>query len=152
MSDEIESSNDAPERAFRAQHEFLGNKLEPFSHLRRTAAENLGLQLFKMSPDSVYETLGPDGEPVQMYTGVIRDVGIVLWVCSQPDSVVMRARRKPAEYETQIDKWADEKGATIGGASFVEAMSVFGEIIQAVMSTNPIPNIKEKGGDTSPLV
>lgn len=139
------------EAAFRdGTLEYRGKMLEPFSHLRQTAAMNLGLRFWMLSADDLREIRNPnpkEGEPesVTVYDGMIHDTAIVLWLCHQPDSVCQRARRIPREYEDKIDKWADENGITVGSDTLAEATGIF---MLLVNSTNASKGVPSKDGKT----
>jgi len=157
----------SPEKAFRDSDEieFQGRKLEPFSFVRQTAAIELGLRYWRLTPDDLYTlktaasekveplqtkegiqvgaaTIPVEAQEVQMYDGFVMDIAIVLWLCSQPDSECRRARRKPREYEAKIDHFADQNGIYVGGIHFTEASETFAAIVQAINGSNGHPDIE----------
>jgi hypothetical protein len=157
MSDEQpdhESIQTAPEpvqslqeQAFRAEYEYRGKMLEPWSHVRKTAAEMLGLRYgFKTTADNLYEVDNPSkpGEKVTLYDGMLHDCAIVLWLCSQPDSTCRKARRQPALFESAIDKWADENGIDILSPTIGEASEIFMGLITGENNAKGVP-AKQKG-------
>lgn len=146
-SDHEQPIEDNPQiLAFRQELEYRGKALEPFSHLRQTAAMNLGLRYWALSPDDLREIRNPSATPgtdepdtVTVYDGLIHDTAIVLWLCNQPDSVCQRARRVPREFENKIDKWADENGITVGSDSLAEATSVFLQLVNSAAAAKGVP-------------
>lgn len=173
---------DPPEEAFRHQPEFAG-AVHPYSFVRETAAEALGLRYGSLTEEDVHRHPNPDferrngarkelagivgagkklskkaesraeelrkviadfaDEPEEVLTwdGMKRDAVIVLWLCSQPDSVCQRARRKPREYEGVIDTWADEHSLSGNGDAMQKAIVEFSRIIKARNEGRGVPDI-----------
>lgn len=178
---------DEQEAAFRSELEFLGADLEPWSWLRRTAADVLGLRYGNLSEEEIRRTPNPDfqrrqklqsawesmatpghkrskkehakmmameaeiktlaDEPEEIVTwaGMMQDIAIVLWLRSQPDSVCHRARRKPREYEGEIDAWAEKNGIGTNAENTKRAVQVFSETLNAANASVGEPII-EGGG------
>lgn len=151
-----ELNETAQETAFRSgELSYRGKTLEPFSHLRQTAAMNLGLRYWMLSQDDLREISNPhpkEGEPdtVTVYDGMIHDAAIVLWLCHQPDSVCQRARRVPRGYEDKIDKWADENGITVGSDTLAEATGLFMELVNASNASKGVPGESKGRPDSEP--
>jgi len=147
-----------PEESFRTEPTFLGKPLQPFSFLRQTAAQELGLKYGRITEQDLFWIDNPntdraadEPERIQMYNGLLRDAAIVMWVCTQPDREVMRARRKPDDYEARIDAFAEEQGITMGGKSFEDATTAFFSIMAAIAGAQGKPEVKnEEGGDSTP--
>lgn len=96
------------------------------------------------------EELADEPESITLYDGLVMDAAIVLWLCSQPDSVCQRARRKPREFETQIDKWADENGIVINSPHLAEATALFGEIMQGTADSRGEPDLDKSAKESDP--
>lgn len=94
--------------------------------------------------------LADEPEHITLYDGLVMDAAIVLWLCSQPDSVCQRARRKPREFETQVDKWADENGITINSPYLGEATALFGEIMQGTGDSKGEPDLDSSTKESDP--
>jgi len=146
-----------PEESFRTEPTFLGKPLQPFSFLRQTAAQELGLKFYRLNDADLFWMERPrdDGsgemDRIQMYNGIIRDAAIVMWVCTQPDREVMRARRKPDEYESKIDAFGDLHDIKVGGAGFEDATTALLSIMAATIDSQGKPEVKnEEGGDSTP--
>ena len=172
---------DPAEEAFRHEPEFTG-AVHPYSFVRETAAEALGLRYGSLTEDDVHRHPNPDfermkaakreiakivtgkapskkvlarrdelralieklkDEPEEVLTwdGMKRDAVIVLWLCSHPDSICQRARRKPREYEGVIDTWADERGLSGNGEAMQKAIVEFSRIIKARNEGRGVPDI-----------
>jgi len=124
---EDNDDNDAPERSFRNSHEyhFMGRKLEPFSFLRQTAL--LGMM----------DHIG---------TTSLAEVAVALWLMHQPDSVVHRARRKPAEFVDQVDQFAEEQGIVFNGVGLAAATEVYQSLTSDVRDSSAAPDLPKNGG------
>ena len=157
-----EAPEDEQTNAFRSSEEYLldGSPLPfPFSYLRHTAALELGIKYFRLGPEDIFSITNPnptwerDNEPakVDSYNGLLRDVGIALWLCHQTDSIVRRARRKPLDYEEVIDNWAVEKGLDITGANRSAGTGLFMQMVNDINASRGIPRAQsnEKGGEAA---
>lgn len=91
----------------------------------------------------IIEGLADEPEELNSYDGVLYDAILVLWLCSQPDSVCMRARRKPREYEREIDRWAENIGLSIGAPQTEAALQLFSDIVTELQASKGEPKLKE---------
>lgn len=161
--EQVQPGPDTPETAYRDSDafEFLGRPLHPFTFVRHTAAIALGLRYWRLSPSDLYtvkvpkppeegETPDPASPPelvdTPMYDDIFTDIAVVLWLCHQPDSICRRARRKPADYEAEIDAWAEKMRIGFGGANQEEASLLFARIVGAVSASKGVPDVGDKNG------
>lgn len=79
---------------------------------------------------------------VMTWKGRKRDTAIVLWVCSQPDSVCQKARAHPEDYESAVDKWADESGLRRPGPLQDKAILEFSRIMASRNQAKGAPDIE----------
>lgn len=127
-----------PEQAFRAEYEFNGTTLKPFSFVRETAAHALGWKMHLPEQDA-------DEKDVTQFTRMLWDATLIVWLCSQPDSVAQRARRLPREYEGKVDDWADKHGVTMNSDAGAEVMRLYAEILSDYFSSQSEPKHEEGG-------
>jgi hypothetical protein len=136
----------------KAGHELFDEELKPFSPSRKVAAQTMGM-LYPLIGDSGAEQL----EKMGTYPGMIKDIAIVLWLCTLEDSVDRRssdwtpskALRKPDEaLEVAID-WAAEKSIIdLSSEPAQKAMMVFMSVVTADLETQF--QIKVEGQGQSP--
>ncbi len=131
MNDQSEGEPISPIAAVKAGFEFRGQPLRPYSPSRKVAAQTMGM---------IYPFVGRDGqaqmEATGMYPGAIKDVLIVLWLCSLPDAPEVAkdawspslALRRPVLAMDEAMEWA---GALIdvGSAEWAEAFELFLKIV-----------------------
>lgn len=120
-----------PNNAFRRAddgYKFLGKKLQPFSFLRQSALISLSLEM-----------------------GVTRSVEIAaaMWLMSNPDAVVKKARRNPIEFMDQVDAYAEKNGlGAVAGNNYAAAQEVFDRICEDVkLLTGTPPNADDEHED-----
>lgn len=184
MPDDIDATNEN-DRAF--QEDRGPDTVYPYSFLRETAAEALGLRYGSLTEDDVHRHPNPDydrrkklertlaglskkltkaegadmlraeikklaNEPPETITwdGMKRDAVIVLWLCSHPDSVCQKARRRPRDFEADIDKWADERRLIGNGPEMQKAIAEFSRIMAARNEGRGVPDIGDAKEDSSP--
>lgn len=96
--------------------------------------------------------LADEPEEVTVYDGLAMDAAIVIWLCCQTESAVRRARRKPREYEADIDRWAEKQGITIQSPKLKEATQAFAEIMAQISESKgePKPGEDHKPGTPAP--
>lgn len=98
---------------------FRGKKLEPFSFLRQSALIALSLEM-----------------------GATRaaELAAGLWLMSNPDAIVKKARQQPSAYVDQVDKFADDHGlGAVAGKNFEEARKLFDQICADVEANTGKP-------------
>lgn len=156
MITDLEDDTTPADRAFRdsADYEFRGQKLEPWSFLRKTAAMALGLKYYRLTKDDVFTIPHPLGDDrpadapaeIEMYDGLIFDVAVVLWICHQSDTTCRRARRSRSEFEAEIDAWAEKSG--IAGEHLAEATGLFMRILSDETASTPLPDSGASAGSS----
>ncbi len=116
MSEKDEAyAPDEAEAAFRRADDgytFLGKKLEPFSFLRQTALIALSLKM-----------------------GLTRSVeaATALWLMTQPDQIVRKARQNPDDFVEEIDAYGEKNGlGGIAGPNFQAAILAFEAVVEDV--------------------
>ena len=100
--------------------------------------------------ESAIADLADQPESIEVYSDMAYDAAIVLWLCSQPDRKCQKVRRKPRDFETEIDRWAEKNGIFEGSFAQLsgEALTVFFEIVNDINTSEGTPDIK--GQNTSP--
>jgi hypothetical protein len=112
----------AVEQAFEqsANHALGELKLQPYTPSRIVAADAMGLK-YPNIPKG-FEQYSQTGT----YTGILRDIIVVLGVCRMEDEAVDKAQLDPDEAYKRAEKWAHGKGITnMASAAFQEAKSLF---------------------------
>ncbi len=126
--------------AAKAGHELFGEELQPFSPSRKVAAQTMGM-LYPMIGEAGAEQLEKTGT----YPGMVKDMAIVLWLCTLPDVVdrksqdwtPSKALRKPDEALNESMEWATGKGIVdLSQKPSQEAMVAFMAMVSADIETN----------------
>jgi hypothetical protein len=138
--------------------ELFGEPLRAYSASRKVAAQTMGL-LYPYVGDAGAERMQRTG----VYPGALKDVIIVLWLCSIQDASEQsrdqvragewnpsKALQKPEAAVDVAVEWASEKGlADIDSKEWTEAFAAFISIVQPVadsefnVTTNPAPGDSE---------
>jgi hypothetical protein len=126
-------------------YEFAGQKLEPFSRSRQTAAEAMGVKIASASFGSCAETLAETGS----YPGFLADAQMIVWLCAQPVVASFRAVRKPDEAVSRAMQWWDANGGDIGSERHIELVETFGDIIGDLFAVQAEIEPGKAGGDDS---
>ncbi len=130
--DEIEDvGHEKRESAFvnSENHEFAGDKLQPYSMARRAAAQSIGLAYGALDSAHVARY-----NATKVYPGALRDVAVVLWLCSLTDErEIDRAARDPISAADKALKWLESKEIidTVSDG-FVDAYIQFFKIMDEV--------------------
>jgi hypothetical protein len=122
----------AVEQAFEqsASHVLGELKLQPYTPSRIVAADAMGLK-YPNIPKG-FEQYSQTGT----YTGILRDIIVVLGVCRMEDEAVDKAQLDPDEAYKRAEKWAHGKGITdMRGKAFREAKDVFEAILVQVATS-----------------
>lgn len=112
--------------------EFADQPRAPWTIARHSAAMNLGCK--------VVLAIGPDVRELMTkgaYSNALRDVIIVLWLCSLPETEVIKlncilssqAEQKAIE---RAFRWADKIGLVYGSKLYLEGLSLLDAIISQV--------------------
>lgn len=112
-------------------HVFLGQELKPFCALRRNAVQHMGHKLFCGTADFDEDQFrSDDGKETRatLYPGAISDTILVLYVCSIPDSQVMRVFRRTDESVERAMAWGAKNDIALGTKNFLEATQVVGDL------------------------
>lgn len=155
-----EETRISPETAFRRSdsHCFRGQPLHGYSFRRQTTAELFGLHYGNVPETSVHrreiEVTGASGTPekvtVTNYDGMLFDIGLVLWLCSQPDDRIKDIRRAPAAFEDELDAWAEEHDLRLNAPDFAESYLLFMQIMADVEASRVAVAPQSGGEDASP--
>ena len=140
------------------------DEFQAFTAMKQAIAQRLGLRYgfidraeltsitFPDPKNPGEPMLGPDGNPVTMssYPGLVKDVYIVLWLCSVPVSRALRAERLPDEATEEIYAWAQKKGLGYQTPRYYQALAIFLQIMAEVDgSTGEFEDAGEEGEETS---
>jgi hypothetical protein len=89
------------------------------------------------------DSLKDEPETVEVYNEILMDTAIVLYLCTQPDSICHRVRRNPREFEKKVDKWAETNEILVGGGVFGnnEAINLFMTIVNEVNQSDFVPDL-----------
>ena len=131
-NDEVEDAgHEQIEKAFldSENHEWCGEKLEPYSMARRVAAQAIDLRYGSLDDAQIAKF-----NETRIYPGALRDVAVLLWLCSLKDEdEIDRAARNPLAAARTALKWAESKGmldeATI---QFVEGYKLLFKIMSEI--------------------
>ena len=155
-----EETRISPETAFRRSdsHMFRGQPLHGYSFRRQTTAELFGLHYGNVAATAVHrreiEVPVADGAPekvvVTNYDGMLFDIGLVLWLCSQPDERIKDIRRNPAAHEDELDAWAEEHNLRLNAPDFAESYLLFMQIMADVEASRVAVAPSGGSDDASP--
>jgi hypothetical protein len=147
--EDIENQITPDEAAARSfSHEFAGEKLEPFSRTRQTAAEAMGVKIVSTNFGQHAEQLIETGS----YPGFLADAIAIVWLCAHPVSAAYRAVRKPDEATTRSLQWWEEHGGDVGSEAHIALIEAFSGIIEDVFAVQAdIDAPTGKGGGASGL-
>lgn len=112
MSDESEQSSDAAYSRAIARYDLFGEKLRPYSQVRRDAADLMGLQYPWLSEEDADRL-----RKTNHYPAIKRDTAIVLWLCSIPDEEDL------SQSDIAEKKWTPERACAYPIAATREAMT-----------------------------
>lgn len=152
------------------EYRFRGQSLQPYSFTRQTAAEMLGLRYGRLEQKDLTtiqngrKKLLTDGtklskelraeikaEPdtATIYTGLSRDIAIVLWLMHQPDEIARSARRNPIDHEAAIDEWAEQQQIDENGVHRTEAAKLFSQVMADLSVSRGRPDVPPGKGSSS---
>jgi hypothetical protein len=146
--EEIESAPKQPEASFikaMMGTDFAGETLKPWTPERKIAAQSMGM---------LYPLIGDEGveqmERTGVYPGALKDTIIFVWLCTQKESVVRRAFRKPIEAMEDAIAWASSRGLIdIDAPEFEEAYLLFSQKMEEEMKARSKPDKKESKAQPS---
>lgn len=118
------------EMASEASPVFVGDlTFEPFKARRLYAANAMGLRAFRVTEEQREAIV--DGD-VSTYEGMLVDVVIVLYLCSQPLAVSLRALRTPTKVLEQAVAWGERNGVHPLSEMYAEFMAAYGQLIDPI--------------------
>jgi hypothetical protein len=120
--------------AAKSDPELFGEPLRKYSPSRKVAAQSMGC-LWPLIGEEGADQMSKTG----MYPGLLKDMAIVLWLCSQKDASELtkddiragawtpsRALDKPKEALAAALQWAEDNEVTeISGSRFAEGLGIF---------------------------
>lgn len=117
-------------------HIFDGVKLHPFTPQRAVASQTMG---------RVYPFIGKDGleqfNRTGLYPGMVKDIVIVLWLCSVNHEEVDMAEGAPREAYQKALTWAAEKNIhNVESDEHKKAVEMFFEILNEVKNSQTKPS------------
>lgn len=150
MSDDLTDDLTA-EQAFdnSDQHSYNGKPLFGFGFSRQMAAIEMGLKFWRLNPSDLHQVWrevekseeNPDGRlTTEIYTGLVMDTAIVLWLCSISDDEARAARRQPHKFEKQVEDFAESNGIRLYSPTLWQAQDEFFKIINEIRVSNAIPD------------
>ncbi len=117
-------------------------KLQPYSPSRIVAAQAMGLK-YPNVPKG-FEQYSQNGT----YPGLLRDVIVVLGVCTMHDAAVEKAQLDPDEAYQNAQKWAHSKGIlSMGSKAFLEAKGMFEKIMVEIYNSQSEPENRSGADD-----
>ena len=128
-----------------ANQQFQGKKLEPFNFHRRTGADCIGLRLYSFAPDE----LAAIQESGSAYPGMFHDAATVVFLCSSPNSTAMKAQRAPDVVRAEMNAWGEKIGLTPQSPAGIEALEVFGFILESMMANEAEQVTPSEGNELS---
>lgn len=150
------------ERAFinaKAGFSLFGNPLHAYSASRRVAAQSMG-----MLYPYIGEGAGDQFEKTGAYAGMLKDILILLWLCTLPDASEMtkeevrdpqawnpsRAVANSARALDAAITWGEEQGLMeMNGEKYNEAAQVFIAMVTGVQASEFKLNVVAPEGESS---
>jgi hypothetical protein len=146
---DLEQEQSPTEAAFidSENHEFDGIRLQPYSPMRLVAAQAMGLHHGRVDAAGMEQW-----SRVSVYPGAVRDVCIVLWLCSIKDEVqIDQAARAPIHAAMLAVKWGTDHGLlSVTSKKFESAYELFFKIMKEVRDSygSPQKKIQEESETT----
>jgi hypothetical protein len=121
-------------------HEFDGVKLEPYSPMRIVAAQAMGMHHGRVDPAGMEQF-----ERVLVYPGAVRDVCIVLWLCSIKDELqIDQAARAPVHAAKLAIEWGTAHGLLDDSTDkFTIAFGLMMSIMREIRKSQGVPQQKK---------
>ena len=145
--EEAYGPDDPAEAAFTQSdtHELGDLNLQPYTPDRAWAAQAMGLR-YGFIDDAGVEFF----KEHRIYPGALRDVAIVLWLCSLTDEIeIDKASRNPIAAARKAATWSDEhKLANARSPEFWQAYAVFMKIMAEVDASVSVP--ESTGNESGP--
>lgn len=150
------STKPTPEKAFKranAGYELFGKRLFPFSAMRQGVAASMGMRFGLVDREDIFTITSDDvkgkkkGPEMQFYNQLFSDVVKALWLCSVPDSRVLRAERRIDEAKIDAFEWADANGMGLTTEKYYAASAVFFTVMVDKSSATGEPVVPENGKD-----
>lgn len=144
-----------PDKAFKratAGYELFGKKLLPFSAMRQGVAASMGMrfglvdreEVFTITVDVLKSKKGGKAK-VETYSQLFGDVVKVMWLCSVPDSRVLKAERRIDDAKIEAFKWADANGVGLTTANYYAAAGVFFKMMVDISVSTGTPVVPDDG-------
>ena len=134
--------------------ELFGEALKNYSASRKVAANAMGLGWPFIGEAALAQL-----QATNFYPGAIRDMVIVIWLCTLPDASTALARgvwtpsralSKPDEARDAALEWADKCGITdSSGPKFGEAFQIFFAVVTGVDAAQFRIEVEKTGGGES---
>lgn len=145
-----------PDKAFKratAGYELFGKKLLPFSAMRQGVAASMGLRFGLVDSADVFTIASVEDlkggkkrkTEISSYNQLFGDVVKVLWLCSVPDSRVLRAERRIDEAKSDAFKWADAQGIGLTTPKYYQASAVFFTMMLDITASTGEPVVPDDG-------
>lgn len=120
------------------KHVLHGTKLFPWTAEREIAANSLGM---------IYPRIGAKGfeqwKRLKTYPGVLRDMIVCLWLCTQNETEVDEAGDSPEEAYSKARKWAASLGIhKMDSDPYWQALAKFLEITKEVEDSITLPKVE----------
>ncbi len=121
-------------------HEFDDVKLEPYSPMRIVAAQAMGMHHGRVDPAGMEQF-----ERVSIYPGAVRDVCIVLWLCSIKDELqIDQAARAPVHAAKLAVEWGTAHGLIDDTTDkFSDAFALMFKLMKEIKTSQSVPQQKK---------
>lgn len=147
--EEVYGSDDPAEQAFTQSdvHALGEMDLQPYTPDRAWAAQAMGLR-YGFVDDAGVEFF----KEHRIYPGALRDVAIILWLCSLTDEIeIDKASRNPIAAARKAATWAHERKLdTTKADEFWKAYAVFMRIMAEVDGSVSVPEPSDNGTKPNP--
>jgi hypothetical protein len=108
------------------EYEFAGQKLNPFTRTRQTAAATMRVKVFS----------GVETDDNGMYPEMLTDAIKIIWLCAADNKAARRGCIKPDEAIERALDWWEEFGGDIGGKLHKSLIETFASILTDIQSVS----------------
>lgn len=140
-----QSKQKPPPDAFVSKHVLDGIKLHPWTPARIIAAQSMGM---------LFPNIGTEGRDQHKrtgnYPGMLKDIAICLWLCTQTADQVDEADVAPSDAYAKARAWSIARGIhEMASDEFNQAKLKFSEIVleAELKRTRPRPPLGEEDDD-----
>jgi hypothetical protein len=106
-------------------------KMHPFDTYRYTAANAIGVKLFKLSPEEIEEF-----QLTGSYSGMLTDAIRLVFLCTQPRAVSHKACSAPRTMDNQGRDWAAKHDVMPGTKAHDAIIEAFQRIVEEIFESS----------------